>query len=1077
MIKQTKVTLLFLCFLGLSNIVLWSQDNPNGEIEKIIEQGQFLKALEKTNQTLTNTKTVDIQAHILFLKAKIHNGLYQRDSAIFYFEKAIENLNVETEKDIKKIALVECYLGNTIHPNSGLPLIEKALITFQNISKEPKYETAYAYFALARTFAKKGQINECLSTIDKALQYYPNPEIPSVLLGTIYSLKGYSYWKLNDFINGLKFLKTSENIFIAIGSEQSDYLGGTYINLGACSDDMGNIRNAIKYYEKALPILKAQNDQHALLRSVYNNLGNSYFKLRENDLTIQFTQAAIDCNPNHPRVGVYINNLARASFEIDEQKGIDYFHLAIEKLSPQIDRIPQELARPYHNLAAIYRQKKNYNLAIEYEKKALQLRLKKWGNLHLDVARSYIELGQFYKEKKDLTTAMIYLDSALFIQRKMIPNRQHHEMVTAYAIKAKNYYDLKNYDAWQIHFDSAFLASAYDGTSFENIKSPIEFMDAVNDQAQGYQNRYTIEGNQEFANAAKIAYEKATQALSHWRTTFVEDNSKGSLTQKYYPLFEGAIENAVARYQDQKDASALTDAFNYLEQSKALVLLEALQKTEALEFAGIPDSLLQKEKDLKLQITVLEKQAQNLADATEEEKANNRNQIFDLKRQYTDLKQQLETDFPNYYQLKNDVAVITLEAVQNQLLDSDQALIEYFVGDSSIFIFLIEKDDLKVHQIKKDFPLADWIKQMREGLYAYHITRQSDEAVYKSYNDKYVTAAYQLYEKLIAPFKANLPEKLIIIPDGILGYIPFDALLTEAPAQSHQFRSHPYLLQQHQISYSYSTTLLAEMQQKQHKATKNWLAFAPSFGDSKTVASNRTIDDNLVAVRAGLAPLDHNIPEVEAIQAIIKGDIYTGTNATRDKFIQESGLYKMLHLSTHGKANDKAGDYSFLAFTADDGAKSTDVVDNSKLYVRDLYNLKLNAEMVVLSACETGIGELQKGEGIISLARGFSYAGAKSILTTLWSVDDKNTKEIMLSFYEYLQTGMDKDEALRQAKLAYLEAHPHSEAHPFFWASFVPIGDMTAVSGSGVNRWVYLLGVLMISGMMLKFYFSKKVQV
>ena len=123
-----------------------------------------------------------------------------------------------------------------------------------------------------------------------------------------------------------------------------------------------------------------------------------------------------------------------------------------------------------------------------------------------------------------------------------------------------------------------------------------------------------------------------------------------------------------------------------------------------------------------------------------------------------------------------------------------------------------------------------------------------------------------------------------------------------------------------------------------------------------------------------------------------------------------------------------------LAKNAEDGEQF--------LYNRDLYNLTLNAEMVVLSACETGIGELQKGEGIISLARGFSYAGAKSIITTLWSINDEKSKELMLSFYSNLKEGQTKDAALRQAKLDFIHKYSH-RAHPFFWAAFIPIGDMS----------------------------------
>lgn len=1052
--------------------------NSSANIEQLIERGAFLPALEKVNQTLKPTKLDTLQAHLYFLKARVHNGLIERDSAVFYFKKAIELLNQIEGKHEHKIALIECYLGNTIHPNDGIPLIEKSLAYFENQEASPNTEIAYAHYALARSAARMGQLKKSLTMIEDAIEHYPTQQGNTILLGTIYSLKGYLNWRLNDFIQGLEFLKASEEIFVELGGNTSDYLGGTYINLGGCSDDMSNIQQAIQYYEKALPILKAQNEEHLLLRSVYNNLGNSYFKLGEYELTVQYTQAAIDCNPNHSRVGVYINNLARAYKEIDEQKGIEQFYLAIEKLTPQKDRIPQELARPYHNLATIFRNNGDYNQAISYEKKALELRQQKWGSEHLDVARSFTELSQFYQEKGDINAALSYVDSALYIQRNMIPDGIHHELSTAHLVKAAHFYDLKKYSVTQTHIDSALIASGYDGTSIENIELPVQFMEALTYQAHTHQEQYKIQKNPKQLELAQQAYQLATKALSHWRTTFIEEDSKSSLSQKHYPLFEGAIQNAIYRYQDQQEVSALSDAFDYLEQSKALVLLEALQKTEALQFAGLPDSLLQKEKDVKLQITVAEKQAKNLADASEDEKTAKRQQIFDLKRQYESLKQQLETDFPNYYQLKNEVGTINLSTVQKQLLNSEQALLEYFVGDENIFIFLVEKDDLKVHTLPKNFPLATWIKQMREGLYAYHMTANSnDESLYKTYSDRYVTAAYQLYEKLVAPFQEQLPEQVIIVPDGILGYLPFDALLVEQPEQSHTFRTHAYLLKQHQISYSYSTTLLHEMQQKKQDAAKNWLAFAPSFQASPPIANNNNqtaeaIQSNLSTVRSGLSPLDYNIPEVEAIQNLLNGDIYTGTAATKDRFIQTAHQYRMLHLSTHGKANDEQGDYSFLAFTEDDGAQASDLIDNAKLYVRDLYNLKLNADMVVLSACETGIGELQRGEGIISLARGFSYAGAKSIITTLWSVDDKNTKDMMLSFYQHIKEGMSKDAALRMAKLDFIANHPHREAHPFFWAGFVPIGDMTAVS-AGIAWWGYLMGVLVLMGIVFYFFNSK----
>ena len=246
------------------------------------------------------------------------------------------------------------------------------------------------------------------------------------------------------------------------------------------------------------------------------------------------------------------------------------------------------------------------------------------------------------------------------------------------------------------------------------------------------------------------------------------------------------------------------------------------------------------------------------------------------------------------------------------------------------------------------------------------------------------------------------------------------------------------------------------MQEKQLPKTRgDFIAFAPLFEEKKAVVEN----EEIAALRSGLAPLKYNIPESEAIQQLLGGKVFAGVSATEATFVDQAAGYKIIHLATHGKANDKMGDYAYLAF-----AEIPDSIENEKLYNRDLYNLRLNADMVTLSACETGIGELQRGEGIISLARGFSYAGTKSLITSLWSVDDASTKELMEGFYRYIKAGKAKDEALHLAKLDYLDNHRTINAHPFYWASFIAMGDMTPIDlGPSISPlWWVLIGVVVV---------------
>jgi len=238
---------------------------------------------------------------------------------------------------------------------------------------------------------------------------------------------------------------------------------------------------------------------------------------------------------------------------------------------------------------------------------------------------------------------------------------------------------------------------------------------------------------------------------------------------------------------------------------------------------------------------------------------------------------------------------------------------------------------------------------------------------------------------------------------------------------------------------------------------KKILALAPTF----------TIPNRL-----GLAPLAHTSKEVELIKKLLpESDVFTGKEATKSLLIEQASRYQLLHLATHGKSDTDLGDYSFLAFTDNLAAEKTAAL----LYAKDIYNLSINADLVVLSACETGTGELAHGEGIVSLARAFFYAGASSVVTTLWSINDASTKNIISSFYQNLHKGLSKGAALRKAKLQYIEKA--DDPNPFFWAAFILTGksDHTALFSSSESiGMITLLFVLSVLGLlMLTFVFEK----
>lgn len=506
---------------------------------------------------------------------------------------------------------------------------------------------------------------------------------------------------------------------------------------------------------------------------------------------------------------------------------------------------------------------------------------------------------------------------------------------------------------------------------------------------------------------------------------------------------ESAIVAAIERSDRDGAVRHLYDAFIYIEKNKSLLLIEGIREKDALTRSGIPDSLLRREYRLRLDITAYDKRSFDLETKgflpTDSAVLILDNFIFDLRQQYESLKKTFETDYPDYYALKYDLRVESVPSVQRDLLYPDMALVEYFVGDSAVYIFTIRKQDYSVLEVKKDFPLEQWVAQLRRGMTGFHTDRDM-AAGYDSLSALYTEAASNIYEKLVAPIAAKLPAKVIVIPDGVLGYVPFEALLVEKPDNPTRWSQHHYLLNDHSISYCYSATMLREMLYRRHKQAPdlNFVGFAPQYdGDTALLATLYPYADDM---RKDLAPLPHSGEEVFRGARMMKGEAVVGAGATKAAFEEKASRARILHLATHGQANDRAGDYCFLVF-----ADQKDSAENEILYARDIYNLRLNADLVTLSACETGIGELQSGEGVISLARAFAYAGAKSIVTSLWSVSDAKTKDLMLDFYRNLRLGMLKDDALRQAKLDFLKRNRGQAAHPFYWAGFVGIGNMGKV--------------------------------
>ncbi|MEO6039444.1 MAG: CHAT domain-containing protein, partial [Saprospiraceae bacterium] len=375
-------------------------------------------------------------------------------------------------------------------------------------------------------------------------------------------------------------------------------------------------------------------------------------------------------------------------------------------------------------------------------------------------------------------------------------------------------------------------------------------------------------------------------------------------------------------------------------------------------------------------------------------------------------------------------------AVQ-QLLPPNTALLEYFSGDSAVYVFILTGRALIFRQCPALSNLNLTVGDLRRALTDKNLRDLEDDFPLFSQSSRL------LYDALLAPSLAALPssiQHLMIVPDGLLHEVPFE-LLGKA-TESVNFKSFPYLLRRFTVGYASSASLLLKQseaaRQPEAPGLQSFIGFAPQYSDADTLGQlvSRT---RAIELREGKYPdLPESRKEVREIAELLQGKAYLGAEASERQFKKHAAQGRILHLAMHTWLENRDPLFSKLFFTQN----RQETEEDNDLNAVELYDLHLQARLVVLSACETGLGKIRQGEGVMSLARAFAYAGVPATLMSLWQVEDQATHALMVDFYRQLKTGLSKDQALQGAKLNYLGNCQPERASPYYWGGFVVSGSL-----------------------------------
>ena len=799
-------------------------------------------------------------------------------------------------------------------------------------------------------------------------------------------------------------------------------------------------------------------------------LGWFYLSLQNYHKAIEvFTRLYDDASRDYER-GLASQDLATACVRAGRfDKAEQWANVSSQMLKGKIALSHPRFAFNYHVLADVHADRGEFRKALPLIEKAESIMIGIAGEWAFDVMKMYRSHLKILQGMGEYERAHIYMDK-VFRSQKTDPRLEWLSRIQT--------------DAGHLLLAEGQLREALDsanasirtvlpiGSTMDVVEYKKVLLSAIKLKADILFATYQKEGNINYLEQSFASYQEAIELVDIIRQSYSWSASKNELFSSSQQLFLKAIETGILLSKLESNTNLFHDIFRIAENQKSILLLEAIQNAGTRTYAEMPESLLNREENLQIKLNFYQQQLFTEQQRGAEEKTELieffKRKIYAVNASYDSLSLVIRKNYPEYYNLSHQITLTSVKSVQSDLKAKNAAMLHYLVADDKLIVFLIQPRDFEILEIPLEIPLEDYIQRFQKGAISFKLNNNASESLKLSRANTLVKTSHALYNQLLGPILAqhSLPDRLIIIPDGILGYLPFEALIKEPAPESLLFGSHHYVLQDHQISYAYSATSLQEMENRRYQKTKGAiLAFAPSFEGEAT--DDELVPHSLEQMRGDLGPLRFNIEEAAYIQQMLGGELYAGPDATEANFLKRAPEFSIIHLATHGKANDKAGDFAFLAF-----AKPADTLDNDLLYNRDLYNLQLKADMVVLSACETGIGELQKGEGIISLARGFSYAGAKSIIPTLWSVNDIYAKELMEGFYTNLQKGLPKDAALQQAKLDFLDAKMH-DAHPFFWAPFIAIGDMSPIRWQSSRRRIWVgLGLALLA--FFSFYYFRK---
>jgi CHAT domain-containing protein len=950
----------------------------------------------------------------------------------------------------------------------------------------------------ALTRVQNDRAFELAAELERAINNLPeienlNLSRPFYSIGLSYYKKGYFFKSLDCFNKALEYLNKFQD---------EELLGKTYYNLATVNFAVGDDVKSIHYYLLSCEIVrKLRGENTAELATDYNALLASSINMRDNDGAVEYATMGIAIARSKPdsvapgiKALLYQNKAIALSRMADHFQSLLNFREALDiyrNYSLPADEyyvnLLEGLAESYINIGEYAKAFEIYENGIKsfgsrddfqtfifksrYADNLAQRKLTDKARKVYEEALDKLKNGSSAGERDYAVAVSQYAD---FLRKNRIDVRGTLELYkSCFEYTRKNPWDIRLNRAVSIGYALSLLdnnmkyealdsvnsilwrdagSKPPDGDPYENpavgmLKQDIQTTDLL---FAKYEILRKIAGspgeNLKYVDSEVKTAELIISVIEPIRLNIGEEQSRLVLGNKFRNAYINVISSFISLYQQRKDPALLDKAFEYSEKSKAASLLASLRERKAKSNL-IPPELLETERRLSIEF--------NYYNAKYEEEQNSENpdpvrlnlwQTSLLRASWVkdSLKGALEKKYPEYAAIKSNAGVVNPKEI-SRLTYGKSNYLSYVISDSLIYIFLVNRKGTFLESVRIDTTFSSQIRGFRSLLSEPGRNRHA-----RSEFEYFQRYGFQLYSQLINPVRDKFTSnRLVISPDYMLAFFPFEIMVTEPELRNDRLYGRlPYLMNDFDISYAYSATLLAESGRTRNSLRNRSLSFAPVYDtvyiDSLT-AVNRQQESQI------LTDLKFAREEAAYVSMKTKGELYLNEFATKHRFLEKAGGFPILHMAMHTVLNSRNPVNSGLIFYEKNSKQ------DSILTPYEVYSLPLDAKMVVLSSCYTGSGTLYTGEGVLSLARGFIFSGSRSVVMSLWEVDDRSGTEIIKTFYRQLKAGKPKSEALREARLKYLSNSDMLGSHPYFWSTMVIYGDDSPLYVTPVTKFLFLL--------------------